>query len=354
MKFSEHLAFLREQEGLLQKDLAKALGISLHAYQRFEYGEQEPRLAVLAKLADFYDLSLDALVGRRRSVRVTALLENTAGREGLCAAHGLSLYIETPRHKILFDMGPGDEFLSNAEALGVDLTAVDLAVLSHGHDDHGGGLAAFCRVNDHAPIYLHRSAFGPYYILSDDRDPAYIGLPLGLEEFRYRFIFTDRETVIDRELTLFAEPPAVFDAMAASGRLAEKVGTGFQPDAFRHEQNLLIRAAGRTVLVAGCAHRGVVNILTAAKSKLGEYPDVFFGGFHLFQLPEGEAASDKLIDETGRALLPGKTVYYTGHCTGTYAYDRLQAILGQRLRPLTGGMTADIGEGVEDSASNEL
>ena len=106
--------------------------------------------------------------------------------------------------------------------------------------------------------------------------------------------------------------------------------------------------------MAGCAHRGVVNILTAAKSKLGEYPDVFFGGFHLFQLPEGEAASDKLIDETGRALLPGKTVYYTGHCTGTYAYDRLQAILGQRLRPLTGGMTADIGEGVGDSASNEL
>ena len=57
-------------------------------------------------------------------------------------------------------------------------------------------------MNDHAPIYLHRSAFGPYYILSDDRDPAYIGLPLGLEEFRDRFIFTDREMVIDRELTL--------------------------------------------------------------------------------------------------------------------------------------------------------
>lgn len=180
-------------------------------------------------MADFYDLSLDALVGRQRSVRVTALLENTAGREGLCAAHGLSLYIETPRHKILFDMGPGDEFLSNAEALGVDLTAVDLAVLSHGHDDHGGGLAAFCRVNDHAPIYLHRSAFGPYYILSDDRDPAYIGLPLGLEEFRDRFIFTDREMVIDRELTLFAEPPAVFDGMAASGRLQAILGQRLRP-----------------------------------------------------------------------------------------------------------------------------
>ena len=50
----------------------------------------------------------------------------------------------------------------------------------------------------------------------------------------------------------------------------------------------------------------MVNILTAAKSKLGEYPDVFFGGFHLFQLPEGEAASDKLIDETGRRCCRAK------------------------------------------------
>lgn len=90
-------------------------------------------------------------------------------------------------------------------------------------------LAAFCRVNDHAPIYLHRSAFGPYYILSDDRDPVYIGLPLGLEEFRDRFIFTDREMVIDRELTLFAEPPAVFDGMAASGRLQAILGQRLRP-----------------------------------------------------------------------------------------------------------------------------
>lgn len=147
----------------------------------------------------------------------------------MCRPRSEFVHRDAPAPRSSLTWGRGDEFLSNAEALGVDLTAVDLAVLSHGHDDHGGGLAAFCRVNDHAPVYLHRSAFGPYYILSDDRDPAYIGLPLGLEEFRDRFIFTDREMVIDRELTLFSEPPAVFDAMAASGRLAEKVGTGFQP-----------------------------------------------------------------------------------------------------------------------------
>lgn len=275
------------------------------------------------------------------AIHVVSLLENTACRAGLCAAHGLSLYIETPRHKILFDMGPNVDFIANAEALGVDLTAVDLGILSHGHYDHGGGLAAFCRVNDHAPVYIHQDAFRAYYAMEEGREPRYIGLPRGLEDFRDRFVLTAGETVIDDELTLFSEPPAVFDAMSASAGLREQVGEDYPLDTFRHEQDLLIRAAEKTAVVAGCAHRGVVNILAAARARLGEEPDALFGGFHLFELRQGETA-DALIDATGKALLPGKTVYYTGHCTGAYAYGRLSAILGERLRPLTGGSVAEI------------
>lgn len=275
-------------------------------------------------------------------MKFTTLLENTACRDDLCAAHGLSLYIETPRHKILFDMGPNEDFIANARALGVDLGAVDLAILSHGHYDHGGGLAAFCRLNDHAPVYIHQDAFRAYYALEKGRAPRYIGLPRGLEAFHDRFVLTAGETVIDDELTLFSEPPAVFDAMSASAGLREQVGEDYPLDPFRHEQDLLIRAGGKTAVVAGCAHRGVVNILAAAKAHLGEDPDALFGGFHLFELRQGEAMADALIDATGKALLPGKTVYYTGHCTGAYAYGRLSAILGERLRPLTGGTVAEI------------
>ena len=67
MNFSEHLVFLREKRKISQKELVKAIGISVHAYQRFEYGEQEPRLSVLVALADFYGLTLDELVCRERS-----------------------------------------------------------------------------------------------------------------------------------------------------------------------------------------------------------------------------------------------------------------------------------------------
>ena len=87
-------------------------------------------------------------------MRIVTLVENTARRQDLTAEHGLSLYIETENHKILFDAGQSEAFAENAKKLGVDLTQTDLAVLSHGHYDHGGGLAKFLEANDHAPIFL--------------------------------------------------------------------------------------------------------------------------------------------------------------------------------------------------------
>ena len=109
-------------------------------------------------------------------MKITTLLENGACGAELGSAHGLSLYIETPKHRILFDMGPDEQFLSNAEKLGVDLKAVDLAILSHGHYDHGGGLETFCKLNDTAKIYLRQGAFGDYVALEEDGDLRKIGL----------------------------------------------------------------------------------------------------------------------------------------------------------------------------------
>ena len=271
-------------------------------------------------------------------MKIVTLMENTACGEGLAAAHGLSLYIETPMHRILFDMGPNDDYLENARKLGVDLTAVDIAVLSHGHYDHGGGLKAFCALNDHAAIYVHRRAFGDYYALRPEQEPEYIGLDPTLD--RERLILVGDELVIDEELTLFSAVPDTFGALSASARLREKTAEGYLPDVFSHEQDLVITAEGKTVLLAGCAHRGIVNIVETAAVRLGRRPDVTFGGFHLFDLEPGAPASEALIARIGRALLAGDTVYYTGHCTGEYAYGRLREILGERLRPMSGGAAA--------------
>ena len=76
-------------------------------------------------------------------MKLISLLENTSHAPEIQSRHGLSLYLETAAHRIVFDFGPDDTFLHNAAELGVDIAAADLAFLSHGHYDHGGGLPAF-------------------------------------------------------------------------------------------------------------------------------------------------------------------------------------------------------------------
>ena len=95
-------------------------------------------------------------------MKITVLTENTSSC-GLPCEHGLSLYIESNGKRILFDTGQTALFAENAERLGIDLSAVDICVISHGHYDHGGGLGRFLEINDRAPVYLSRHAFGSYF-----------------------------------------------------------------------------------------------------------------------------------------------------------------------------------------------
>ena len=109
-------------------------------------------------------------------MRIVTLMEDTACAPEFACEHGLSFYIEANSQKLLFDMGQTDLFLRNAQALGVKLDEVDAAFVSHGHYDHGGGLAAFLKVNDHAPVYVHEKAFEPHF----SRKPEGIR-PIGLD-----------------------------------------------------------------------------------------------------------------------------------------------------------------------------
>ena len=127
-------------------------------------------------------------------MKLITLVENTACCESLASVHGLSQYVETPNHKLLVDAGPNRAFLENAEKLGVDLTAVDAVIISHGHYDHTGGLAAFFEVNKTAKVYLRKAAFDKYFSCVGDM-AKYIGMDQALLTHRDRFIFTDDLTV---------------------------------------------------------------------------------------------------------------------------------------------------------------
>jgi len=124
-------------------------------------------------------------------MKIITLAENTSVSEAFRSEHGLSLYIETETHKLLFDVGASSLFAENAEKLGIDLSEVDVLVISHGHYDHGGGLKKFLELNDKAAIYINRKAFENHYSKRDQGE-AYIGLDQELF-FNNRFVFLDED-----------------------------------------------------------------------------------------------------------------------------------------------------------------
>lgn len=184
-------------------------------------------------------------------VRIVVLLENTTASPDLKCRHGLSLYVETPRHKLLFDMGPDDLFLKNAEALGVDIADVDTAVLSHGHVDHGGGLRCFLEKNKKAKICLRPQAAEKHYVRVLGI-PFYAGIDRALLS-EDRFVFTDAAYKMDDEITLFSDVSGPFPLPGSDGNLYAKRNGKMFPDDFGHEQDLLITAGDRRLLLCGCA-----------------------------------------------------------------------------------------------------
>lgn len=238
-------------------------------------------------------------------MRITVLAENTAKDSTFEAEHGLSLYIETGSIKILFDMGQSDMFLRNAERLGIDIEKVDIAVLSHGHYDHTGGLEAFLNINKTAPVYLSKFAFEPHY----NGTEKYIGMNLNLMD-NPRLIFTEDFTEIAEGITLHSCNNAEQKFHLGSFGLTEKKEDSFIPDDFRHEQYLLIEEEGKKILISGCSHKGILNIVNWFDA------DILVGGFHFSKLP----LDDKLKGYA--TYLDGfATEFFTCHCTGTEQYE---------------------------------
>lgn len=243
-------------------------------------------------------------------MRITAILENTASRADIGAEHGLSLFIEVGGRKILFDMGQTELFALNAQKLGLDISKVDVAVLSHGHYDHGGGIKRFFEENSYAKVLAKKDAFLPHY---NGRE-KYIGLDTSLLESD-RFIFVDDEFRIDDSSLVFS----IKSCSDTPNELLEKVGEDFVPDDFRHEQYLLLKENEKKVLISGCSHKGILNIARAIDA------DFIVGGFHFSKRPLDDALkSDALV----LGALPCE--FYTCHCTGVEQFE----FLGRYMRNL--------------------
>ena len=238
-------------------------------------------------------------------MKITCLIENTTENSNLKCEHGLSLFIETMGLNILFDMGQTDLFCENASKLNIDLTKTDIAILSHGHYDHGGGLRKFIEVNKKAPIYINKNAFGSFY----NGTSKYIGLDSSLID-NERFVCISDEHKINDKVFLFTLNNSRFKFNLGSFGLNKFEDDEFTPDDFKHEQYLLINENGKRILFSGCSHKGIMDIVNIVQ------PDVLIGGFHFSKLP----LDDKLASYASY-LNNFTTVYYTCHCTGIDQYN---------------------------------
>lgn len=275
-------------------------------------------------------------------MKVTVLMENTALEGcGLTPEHGLSLYIEFRGHKLLLDAGSSGDFAGNAQSLGVDLSGVELAALSHGHFDHADGLRRFFQVNSRARVYIRRGASGPYYV----RDPEglrFVGISRDIwRESRDRFV--EVEGLFPLMEGAWLAPETVHDP-AFAGRAADllfKRGEDdFVRDDYRHEQSLVLEGEKGLVVFNSCSHGGIVNIVRGVLEQFpGKKVFAVVGGLHMFGRQNGGMnCTPEYVCKVADALKElGVEEIYTGHCTGEMALGLLRERFGPSCHALATG-----------------
>ena len=262
-------------------------------------------------------------------MRIVNLIENTPGVADCLYEHGLSFYIETKEHKILADAGKSDNFLHNADVLGIDLKKVNLAFLSHGHYDHSGGLMSFARLNPAARIYMQKSAGDNYYHVDPNR-VEYIGIDqelLNLEQI----CLLDGAVELDEEISIFTDVKGRRLWPKGNLNLKKRIGADDLQDEFEHEQYLVLSQDGKKILISGCAHNGILNILEKYREIYGSDPDVVISGFHMMKHNGYTEEDEAIIREIAEELVKTKIKLYTGHCTAEHPFELMKEVLGDQL-----------------------
>ena len=267
-------------------------------------------------------------------LEMTVLIDNVAA-EPLASEWGLSILITTNAAKILLDTGASSLFTQNADLLGLDLTDVDVGVLSHAHYDHADGLDTFFARNQKAPFLVRAGASENCYGVKDGA-VEYGGIRRGLlKEFEDRIQYIDGTQEIADGIWLISHRKEDYSSIALRNELFTMHGGELCPDDFSHEQSLVIETEKGLVIFNSCSHTGLINILTDVRESLGR-DDVcaYVGGLHLFKMTdEGLAALCKEIGQTDVEHI------FTGHCTGDHAFQVLKAELGERIEQFSSGFS---------------
>ena len=264
-------------------------------------------------------------------MRWTVLADNRTNDPAMETEHGLSILLETERHRILLDTGASDMFIRNAERLNIDLRTVDYVFVSHGHSDHAGGLSYFMEINKTAKVIVSPDAMkGKFYSKRKYLHSITTEWPEIPEE---RLMLVSKSCKIDDDLHIIAHIPHVHPLPEGNQHLFVQNAEGqYVNDDFRHE--LALYTDG--LLFTGCAHSGLENILSACPLPVHSV----VGGFHLL---DGHESEDELISLAQRLTVAyPHTRFYTSHCTGDTVFTTLQRVMADQIHAFSCGTTRKV------------
>lgn len=280
-------------------------------------------------------------------MRIVTLIENTKiDSKNLICEHGLSIYIETNNKRILFDTGRTDNFITNANNLGINLEEIDATIISHGHSDHGGGLLSFLDINNKAKVYAKKGIDQDYYF---NTMVSSKNISINKEVFKKysnRFNYIDEFTQIMDNVYIITDIEKPYEVPKGNKYLYERDGKKVVRDKFQHELIMVVKEMDELIIFTGCSHNGTANMIETVRNK---FPNLkikaLIGGFHLVKLPlikSLDVCQDDIDIIVKKIRSENIEKVYTGHCTGEKAFKKLQSDLGSHIMCIKTGTEINI------------
>jgi len=274
-------------------------------------------------------------------MKITVICENSVSipvPKGLRAEHGLSFLLEG-KNNILFDTGQFT-LVDNLKRFGKDLQMIDKIILSHGHYDHTGGLEDFLKERDEPiSVFLHQAAFQEKVAVGEVLGKK-IEIPIGFPKNRKKyenlganFHFVKGYTQLEDNLFTISEIERPADWESSDLRLKIKEAGQVKDDFFTDDLSILLETDSGPVVLLGCAHAGLVEILDDLSEKSGHQEfQAVLGGTHLHSASEDylHKAVDTLKKYQVKMIAPN-------HCTGFKAASFLAQNFPKEFREASVG-----------------